>query len=124
MLVTVENQLTVPINDPAVAEDGVAVGGGNHPEETTHRNNALPYPFGRYVGTLDENGGAADSIQLPMHQSDFRVNSTVGMGSSQMARGLPVRDQWNQMVQAGTVTFAVAAQTDDQDVEELFLGTI
>lgn len=123
MLVTVENQLATAINDPAVGEDGVAVGGGNHPEETTHRNNPLPYPFGRYVGTLEANGGA-DSIQLPMHEADFRQNSLAGLGSSQMARGLPVRDQWNQLVQAGTVTFTVADQTDDQDVEEDFLNEI
>lgn len=120
MLVTVENQLATPINGPQVGEDGIAVGGGNHPEETTHRTNALPYPFGRYVGELEANGGA-DSIQLPMHEADFRQNSTVGLGSSQMARGLPVRDQWNQMVQAGVVTFTVADQTDDQDVEEAFI---
>ncbi len=123
MLVTVENQLDIAINDPALAEDGVAVGGGNHPEETTHRNNALPYPFGRYVGTLAANGGA-DSIQLPMHAADFGQNTTVGMGSSQMARGLPVRAQWNQMVQAGIVTFAVASQSDEQDVEEVFLAAV
>lgn len=123
MLVTVQNQLATPINYPAVAEDGIAVGGGNHPEETTHRVDALPYPFGRYAGTLEASGGA-DSIQLPMHTADFRQSSLVGMGSSQMARGLPVRDQWNQMVQAGTVTFAVAAQTDEQDVEEAFIALV
>lgn len=123
MLVTVENQLATAINYPALGEDGVAVGGGNHPEETTHRVSGLPYPFGRYVGELEANGGA-DSIQLPMHEADFGQSTTVGLGSSQMARGLPVRDQWNQMVQAGTVTFAVAVQADAQDVQEIFLAAI
>jgi hypothetical protein len=120
MLVTVENQLAVAINVPAVAEDGVAVGGGNHPEETTHRTNPLPYPFA-HVGELEANGGA-DSIQLPMHPSDWRYGE--GGQRSQMARGLPVRVRWQQLVQAGTVTLAVAAQANRREEEELFLNLV
>jgi len=114
MLVTVENQLAVEINVPALGEDGIALPGGNHPEEATHRVHPLPYPFGPYVGTLDANGGAYDSIQLPMHHRDWRYSR------SQMARGLPVSEEWNQIVQAGVVTMAYAAQANVRDEEDLF----
>jgi len=113
MLVTVENQLAVSINDPAVGEDGVALPGGNHPEEATHRTYPLPYPFD-LVGVLTENGGSRDSVQLPMHHRDWRYSR------SQMARGMPVSEKWNQLVQAGVVTMAYAAQTTLRDEEDLF----
>lgn len=118
MLVTVENQLAVEINKPAVGEDGVSLPGGNHPEEATHREYPLPHPFGPFIGTLDANGGAYDSIQLPLHPRDFRYSR------SQMARGLPVSEEWNQLVQAGVVTFAVAAQANRRDVEELYANAV
>lgn len=118
MLVTVENQLAEEINVPAVGEDGVALPGGNHPEEATHRVHPLPHPFGPFVGTLDANGGAGDSVQLPVHPQDFRYSR------SQMARGVPVSEAWNQLVQGGVVTFAVAAQADVRDVEELFVNQV
>jgi hypothetical protein len=117
MLVTVTNQLAVPINDPAVGEDGVSVGGGNHPSETTHRTNPLPYPFD-LVGVLTENGGARDAVQLPMHPRDWRYSR------SQMIRGLPISEKWNQMIQAGVVTFAIAAQPNRTDTEELFMTAV
>jgi len=113
MIVTVTNQLAVPINDPAVGEDGVAVGGGNHPSETTHRTYPLPYPAD-LVGVLTESGGARDAVDIAMHHRDWRYSR------SQMARGLPVSEKWNQMVQAGVVTMAYAAQTDLRDEEDLF----
>jgi len=113
MLVTVENQLAVEINKPAVGEDGVALPGGEHPSEATHRTYPLPYPFD-LVGTLDANGGANDSVELPMHHRDWRYSR------SQMARGLPVSEKWSQLVQAGVVTMAYAVQTDLRDVEDLF----
>lgn len=104
MLVTVTNTSGATINTLAVAEDGVATGG--------HRDNALPYPFAQATDLAN-----AGSIVLPMHEADFR-------GTTQMRRGQPARDQWNQLVQAGTVTFAVAAQSDEQDVEEVFLAAV
>jgi hypothetical protein len=118
MLVTVENQLAVEINKPAVGEDGIALPGGNHPEEATHREYPLPYPFGPFVGTLDANGGASDSAQLPMNPRDWRYSR------SQMKRGMPVSEAWNQLVQAGVVTFAIAAQANVRDVEELFMDAV
>lgn len=117
MLITVENQLSVEINKPAVGEDGVSLPGGNHPQEATHRTYPLPYPFD-LVGTLDANGGANDAVQLPMHPRDWRYSR------SQMARGLPVSEKWNQLVQAGVVTFTIAAQADRRDVEELYVTAV
>jgi len=117
MIITVTNQLAVEINKPEVGEDGVALPGGNHPEEATHRSNPLPYPAGPYVGTLDANGGANDAVDIAMNPRDWRYSR------SQM-RGLPVSEQWNQIVQAGVVTFAIAAQTDVRDVEELYVAAV
>jgi len=116
MLVTVTNQLAVPINDPAVGEDGVSLPGGNHPSEATHRNYPLPYPFD-LVGVLTENGGARDAVTLPMQPQDFRYSR------SQM-RGLPVEAKWSQIVQAGIVTMAVGAQANVRDPEELFIAAV
>lgn len=117
MLVTVTNLLAVPINNPAVGEDGVALPGGNHPSEATHRTYPLPFPFD-LAGVLTASGGARDAVTLPMHPQDFRYSR------SQMARGLPLHSKWAQMVQSGTVTFAAAAQADLRDVEELFVAAV
>lgn len=109
MLVTVTNTSGITLNTLALAEDGVATGGS--------RENPLPYPFG-HIGEL------LDTIAkvLPMHTADLREGA--GGATAQMGRGLPARDRWNQLVQAGTVTFAAAAQTDATDVEDVSFGTI
>lgn len=117
MLVTVTNTSGASINVPAVGEDGIAVGGGNYPAETTHRTTPLPYPFA-HVGTLANLG----TIQRAMHPSDWR-HGEGGVGS-QMARGLPSRVKWQQLVQAGKVTLTVAAQTGRRESEELFLNAV
>lgn len=109
MLVTVTNTSGAALNTLAVAEDGVSTGGS--------RENPLPYPFG-HIGELADTVG----VELPMHAADLRQGA--GGAIAQMGRGLPSRDQWNQLVQAGAVTFAVAAQTDATDVEDDFLGTV
>lgn len=113
MLVTVTNTAGRSINVPAVGEDGVALPGGNHPEEATHRTDPLPYPFDQ-VGTIL----AAGSIQRPMHPRDWRYSR------SQMARGLPISEKWNQIVQAGVATLVVAAQANRRDSEELFVNAV
>lgn len=105
MLVTVTNTSGITLNTLALAEDGVSTGGS--------RANPLPYPFAQATDLAD----TLTSV-LPMHTADWRE------GRTQMGRGLPVRDQWNQLVQAGTVTFAAAAQADAQDVEDVQFGTI
>lgn len=109
MLVTVTNTSGRAINVPAVGEDGVALPGGNHPAEATHRTDPLPYPFD-LIGTL----AIAGTKQLPMHHRDWRYSR------SQMARGLPVSEKWNQIVQAGVVTLTYAAQANLRDEEDLF----
>jgi len=113
MIVTVTNLLAVPINAPAVGEDGVALPGGNHPSEATHRTHPLPYPAD-LVGELTASGGARDDVDIAMHHRDWRYSR------SQMARGLPVSEKWNQIVQSGVVTMAYAAQTYLRDEEDLF----
>ena len=108
MLVTVTNTSGHSINYAAVGEDGVALPGGNHPEEATHRVYPLPYPFG-HIGTLI-NGGTK---QLAMHPRDWTYSR------SQM-RGMAVSERWNQLVNAGVVTLTVGAQANRRDQEELY----
>lgn len=117
MLVTVTNTSGRAINVPAVGEDGVALGGGVRPGEATHRTDPLPFPFS-HIGEV----AIAGSQQLPMHPSDWRHGE--GGQRTQMARGLPVRKQWQQLVQAGVVTLTVAAQADRNEQEELFLNAV
>lgn len=120
MLITVTNTTgasDVPsrtINAVALGEDGVALPGGNHPEEATHRTDPLPYPFAHVGPILD----TAAAPVLPMHPRDWRYSR------SQMMRGTPVSEQWNLLVQAGTVTFGIAAQADLRDTEELFVAAV
>jgi hypothetical protein len=113
MLVTVTNaSATIAINSPVTGEDGVALPGGNHPSEATHRSNPLPYPFD-LIGEL----AASGTKQLPMQPQDWRYSR------SQM-RGVPVEVQWSQMVQAGVVTLAVAAQANVRDSEEIYIAAV
>jgi hypothetical protein len=113
MLVTVTNVSGRTINAPALGEDGVALPGGNHPEEATHRTDPLPYPFS-HVGSLANSG----TVQRAMHPADWRYNR------SQMVRGTSTRTAWQQLVQAATVTLTVAAQTGRRDAEELFMTAV
>jgi hypothetical protein len=119
MLVTVTNTTGTSnppsraINSPAVGEDGIALPGGNHPEEATHRTDPLPYPF-NLIGELADTA----TRQLPMHPRDWRYQR------SQMARGLPVSEEWGQLVQAGTVTLTVGAQAGRRDSEELYMNAV
>lgn len=120
MLITVtnttgaDNPPSRSINVPAVGEDGVALPGGNHPEEATHRTDPLPYPFA-HIGSLAD---TVASITLPMHPRDWRYSR------SQMARGTSVSDAWQLLVNAGTVTFGIAAQADRRDTEELYAAAV
>lgn len=113
MLVTVTNTAGRSINVAAVGEDGVSLPGGNHPEEATHRTDPLPYPFS-HIGTLADTA----TKQLPMHPRDWRYSR------SQMARGLPISEKWNQLVQAGICTLTVAAQANRRDSEELYMNAV
>jgi hypothetical protein len=112
MLVTVTNTAGRDINVAQVGEDGIAFSGGEHPEEATHRSDPLPYPFS-HIGTL----ASAGALQLPMHPADWRHKSVP-------SRAQFPWNQWNQLVQAGVVTVATAAQTDNVNVEEEYLGVV
>ena len=115
MIVTVTNTSGGDLNALDSISGGVgtsallAVGGA--------RKDPLPYPFG-HIGDL---ANAGTSV-LPVHSADFRHGA--GAGNAQMGRGLPMREGWNLLVQAGTVTFAAAAQADAVDVEDVQFGTI
>jgi hypothetical protein len=74
---------------------------------------ALPYPFA-HIGAL----AAAGTKQLPMHPRDWR-HRDVFVGSPMEAG-----EQWQQLVNAGTVSMAFAAQTGRRDSEELFIAAV
>jgi len=113
MLVTLTNSSGRDLNVPAVGEDGLSLPGGNHPNEATHRTDPLPYPFG-HIGIF---GSADPPVVLPMHPRDWHYSR------SQM-QSMPVSEQWQQLIQAGTVTLATGAQADSQDQEELYIHEV
>lgn len=103
MLVTVTNVSTATINNVIPGGSGVssdAVGGS--------KNKPLPYPFG-HIGPL----AASASKQLPMHPADWRHKAVPWLTFE------PVTE-WNQLVQAGTVTLTIADQATVRDSEEKF----
>jgi hypothetical protein len=104
MLVTVANVSGAAINYLTVGEDGVSTGGS--------RTKPLPYPFS-HIGTL----AAASSKQLAMQPADWHHKSSIGAG-------MEPATEWNQLVQAGIVTLAYAAETGRRDSEELFIDAI
>lgn len=89
MLVTITNDSAVTINK--LQEYAGATGGV--------RENGLPYPFG-WIGDL----AAAASKQLTMHPGDL-YHRDVMNGSAQMAW-----EKFQQMIQAGTISVAIADQ--------------
>ena len=102
-LVTVENQLAVPINVPDVLTlEADATGGA--------KSNPLPFPF-QHV-ELGANGGGSDSLQLPINPGDMRHKAVPWLTHEP-------REEWNMLVAAGTVTMVFATQSDAVDVEEL-----
>lgn len=113
MLVTITNATTRTINALCVGEDGLAASGGNHPEEANHRSDPLPYPFA-HIGEL----AAAGTKQLPMQPADWRYQR------ANVPSGPAVSTQWNQLVQAGVITVAIAAQATNTDVENAFMAAI
>ena len=90
MLVTVTNESAATINN-LQENSGGATGGV--------RDNALPFPFG-WIGDL----AAAATKQLTMHPGDLYKRSCLN-GSAQMAW-----EKFQQMIQAGTISVAIADQ--------------
>ena len=113
MIITLTNNTAHAINYPAVGEDGVALPGGNHPEEANHRYYPLPYPFDK-IGTL----AAGAHVHMPMHPRDW------GYQRSQMKPAMTPSERLNQLVQNGTILFAVGAQTDRRDLLSRISWTI
>jgi hypothetical protein len=76
----------------------------------------LPFPF-EQVGELAAFGAVGDSVQRAMHPSDFRRQHN-------LHKPLEPREEWNQVIQAGTVSFAIAAEVGRRDTEELFTNSV
>lgn len=104
MLVTVTNTSGVVLNDLAVHEGGSGATGGA-------RALPLPYPFG-HIGAF----AIAATKQLPMHSADWLKQEPNASASP--------REDWNQLVQSGKVTLAVAAQADAQDSQDAFVNLV
>ncbi len=107
-LVTVENQLSEAINVPDELTGGVGVAallavGGT-------KSNPLPFPF-QHV-ELAANGSSGDALQLPINPGDMRHKVVPWLTHEP-------REEWNMLVQAGTVTMVFANQADAVDAEEL-----
>lgn len=77
------------------------------------RKDGLPYPFA-HVGAI----AAAGTKQLPMHPRDWR-HRDVAIGSP-----FEAGEEWQQLVNAGTVTLTFATQTGRRDSEELFITAV
>ena len=106
MLVTITNETAKPIN--TLQEYAGAKGGA--------RDNGLPYPFG-WIGEL----APAGSRQLTMHPGDL-YHRSVGWTSSHTSWEL-----FQQMIQAGTISVAIAQQSVAAGVralDEIFVAAV
>lgn len=109
MLVTITNTSGVTMNDLDSYSGGsgpsgiLAVGGS--------RKFPLPYPFG-HIGALANSG----SKQLAMKPRDFHKRNA--------AETFEPGEEWNVLVQAGKVTFAIAAESTNRDPEEEFIAAV
>jgi len=76
------------------------------------RKDPLPYPFG-HIGELAD----AASKQLPMHVRDWRYKSVPWLPQEPSI-------EWQQLVQAGVVSLAVASETNQVDEENIFVNAV
>lgn len=108
MLVTVTNNLAVPINTPQT-KNLTAYGGGIM--EGGQLSYPLPHPFAR-------NGAIAASgtLQRAVHPADFRRRNSND--------ALEPSAEWNELVNGGIVTLAVAAESTNTDQEEVFVAAV
>lgn len=110
MLMSVQNNsstLTLNAIETVIAgsgPSGLVLSGGN-------RTNPLPYPF-----NLVTIAPSATKI-LPAHHRDmeYRKPSFDPQQSS---------EQWNQMIQAGTVTVTYAAESTNRDTDDIMIDAI
>lgn len=110
MIATVTNVSGHAINYP----DVVSAGSGPSGIYATGGNTRypLPYPFA-HIGSLANGVGKA----LPMHSRDWRYRVVPAIPQE------PSKE-WQQLVQAGVVTFAAATETADRDEEGEFFHAI
>lgn len=108
MLTTVTNLTTDILNDFDTLTAGTVATVGPAAMTATGgaRLRPLPYPFGHVVLA------ASGSKELPMNQRDWR---TLPLQGVTFEPGV----EWSQLVQAGTVSMAFAAQTTTVDPENL-----
>jgi hypothetical protein len=108
MVVTITNTSGGDLNKLDEITGGVgtaallAVGGA--------RKDPLPYPFG-HIGTLAD---SATSI-LAMHARDWRYKSVPWLPQEPSI-------EWQQLVQAGKITMSQAVETNDVDLEDIWLA--
>jgi hypothetical protein len=78
------------------------------------RKDPLPYPYSHVI--LAAAGPGATKI-LPVHPRDFHRKA---VPSLPMMPG----EEWNQMVQAGKVTYSVASEATFSDLDEAFISAV
>lgn len=76
------------------------------------RKDPLPYPFGHVVL-----GIGASSLALPVRPRDWTHKRVPWLT-------LDPGEEWNQVVQAGKVTYILAAETPIRDVDEAFFTAV
>lgn len=116
MLVTVTNLTANTLN--ALASTTFTISGSTASLNAVSdgaRDRPLPFPFGHVV--LGPNGGGSDAKQLGVRPRDFRNNLVLW-------RPHTPGEEWNVLVQNGTVSFVTAAETGRRDQEELFINAV
>lgn len=109
MIMTVTNtSATVTLN----ALGSISVGSGTSATYATGgaRVNQLPFPFSHTTIA------PSAAVALGVRPRD--------MARQKVADSLSPATQWNQLVQAGTVTVAMAKEATSTDVEELAFDTV
>lgn len=110
MLATVTNTSGVVLN--ALDQQIVGYGAAQAIATGGAVKNPLPHPF-------NKNGSLAVGANkvLSVHPQDFRYVPTMGSNPEP-------RDAINQMIQAGLITVALAAETPRRDIEEVFANAV
>ena len=98
--------------DPLLGTAGlIALSSGLYGDDKGHKNDPLPYPMNRQ-GEL----AAGANFALPVHPIDFTMQSWWETHTP--------ANEWNALVQKGTVSVSFAAETGVQDVFEDLISTV
>lgn len=118
MLVTIQNITATTFGTGFTINVLDALTGGSGPSGLNATGGAklypLPYPFG-HIGSL----ASTATKQLVMHARDLSKGGCVSYAES-MSPG----EQFNQMIQQGLISFAIAAETTNRDPEEEFIAAV